>query len=315
MKTTAVQPDDLAGVFAVPPLARRRDERRTLNIPENDRLLQHIVAGGITRLLYGGNAFLYHMTLAEYQELLGWMSGAAGDVWMIPSVGPSFGRALDQVPVVRRHGFPTAMLLPCSDPRDASGLERGVREIADALGTPVILYLKEGHSFGADIPAGLDAVARLTGDGLVCAIKYAIVRSDPDQDSYLDELLRRVDCALVVSGMGERPAVSHLRGRRLRGFTTGSGCVAPALSAGILAAAQAGDWHTAETLRRQFLSLEDLRDEWGPARVLHAAVEAAGLANVGSIPPFVSELAEEQRAAVATAAAILADAARSVPRA
>jgi dihydrodipicolinate synthase/N-acetylneuraminate lyase len=315
MKTTAVQPDDLAGVFAVPPLARRRDERRTLDLRENDRLLQYIVEGGIRRLLYGGNAFLYHITLGEYEALLGWMSGAGGDVWMIPSVGPSFGRAVDQVPLVRRHGFPTAMLLPCNDPRDASGLERGVREIADALGTPVILYLKEERSFGADIPAGLDAVARLADEGLVCAIKYAIVRSDPDQDSYLDELLGRVDRALVVSGMGERPAVSHLRGRHLRGFTTGSGCVAPVLSAGILAAAQTGDWNAAESLRRQFLPLEDLRDEWGPARVLHAAVDAAGLAQVGAIPPFVTELSDAQRAAVASVAAALADAARIVPRA
>jgi dihydrodipicolinate synthase/N-acetylneuraminate lyase len=115
--------------------------------------------------------------------------------------------------------------------------------------------------------------------------------------------------------MGERPAVSHLRGRRLPGFTTGSGCVAPALSAGILAAAQAGDWTTAEALRRQFLPLEDLRDEWGPARVLHASVEAAGLARVGPIPPFVSELSGDQRASVATVATALADAARSVSRA
>jgi dihydrodipicolinate synthase/N-acetylneuraminate lyase len=315
MKTTAIQPDDLAGVFAVPPLARRRDERRRLEPPENDRLVNYIVEGGITRVLYGGNAFLYHITLAEYEELLGWMAGTPGDVWMIPSIGPSFGRAMDQAPLVRRHGFPTAMLLPCHDPRDAAGLERGVREIAGALGTPVILYLKEEHTFGMDVSAGLDAVARLAHEGLVCALKYAIVRNDPEADPYLDELLRRVDRTLVVSGMGERPAVSHLRDRRLPGFTTGSGCVAPALSAAIFEAAQAGDWNAAESLRLQFLPLEDMRDAWGPARVLHAAVEGAGLARVGPIPPFVSELSGAQRAAVASVAAALAAAARSVPRA
>ncbi len=306
MKTTAVRPEDLAGVFAVPPLARHRNGRRTLDLPENARLVRHIVEGGVTRVLYGGNAFLYHVTLAEYEELLGWMADAAGDVWMIPSVGPSFGRAMDQAPIVRRHRFPTAMLLPCGDPRDAPGLERGVREIVDALGTPIILYIKEEQSFGADVPAGLEAIGRLAHDGLVCAIKYAIVRRDPDADSYLDDLLRRVDRELVVSGMGERPAVAHLRGRRLPGFTTGSGCVAPSLSAGILAAAKISDWNTAESLRQQFLPLEDLRDRWGPARVLHAAVSAAGLARVGSIPPFVSELSDEQRAVVATAALALA---------
>jgi hypothetical protein len=36
--------------------------------------------------------------------------------------------------------------------------------------------------------------------------------------------------------------------------------------------------------------LEDIRDAWGPARVLHAAVAAAGITDTGPIPPFVSAL-------------------------
>jgi hypothetical protein len=43
------------------------------------------------------------------------------------------------------------------------------------------------------------------------------------------------------------------------------------------------------------MDLEDLRDEWGPARVLHHALELAGIARTGPIPPFVSELSAEQR--------------------
>ena len=102
-------------------------------------------------------------------------------------------------------------------------MEAGLREIADAAGMPLILYLKSEDGFGADLEAGLDAVGRLMRDGVAVAIKYAVVRDDPQHDAYLDGLLRRVDRARVVSGMGERPAVVHMRDYGLNGFTTGSG--------------------------------------------------------------------------------------------
>jgi dihydrodipicolinate synthase/N-acetylneuraminate lyase len=93
-----------------------------------------------------------------------------------------------------------------------------------------------------------------------------------------------------VSGIGERPAVVHGRTFGLSGFTTGSGCLAPRLSNALLAAMAEGDWARAETLRAEFLPLEDLRDAWGPARVLHHATELAGIARTGPIPPYVSAL-------------------------
>ena len=51
----------------------------------------------------------------------------------------------------------------------------------------------------------------------------------------------------------------------------------------------------AEKLRAAFLPLEELRDEWGPPRVIHAAVALAGIAETGPIPPFVSELSAAQK--------------------
>jgi len=200
------------------------------------------------------------------------------------------------------------MLLPCSDPRDAAGLERGIGEIADAAGVPLIVYVKDEDNFGRNREAGLDAVARLVNAGTVVAIKYAVVRPDPQDDPYLDGLLARVDRRRVISGMGERPAVAHLRHRGLPGFTTGSGSVAPSLSQSIFDAASRRDWTVAEEIRARFLPLEDVRDEWGPARVLHAAVEEARLAATGPIPPFVTELDAGQRAEVRTVAQTLAGA-------
>ncbi|HEY7514309.1 MAG TPA: dihydrodipicolinate synthase family protein, partial [Vicinamibacteria bacterium] len=61
MKTTAVTPEDLRGVFAVPPLARKAGGGRPIDFSENDRLTRHMVAGGMSRFLYGGNAFLHHV--------------------------------------------------------------------------------------------------------------------------------------------------------------------------------------------------------------------------------------------------------------
>lgn len=305
MKTTPVTLKDLRGVFPVPPLARKDDSRRSIDFEQNDRIVRHIADGGLTRFLYGGNAFLYHLTLGEYEALLDWLNSLADKFWAIPSLGPSYGRAMDQAAILRRYKFPCAMALPCGDPRDAKGLEDGLREIAESASAPLILYLKEENNFGADKEAGLDVVARLVDEGVCVAIKYAVVRQNPAEDAYLESLLKRVDRARVVSGIGERPAVAHLRDWKLPGFTTGSGCIAPRLSGRIFEACVKEDYETAERLRAEFLPLEDLRDAWSPAKVLHSATRLAGVAETGPAPPFLSLLSEKQLQEIAPVARAL----------
>jgi dihydrodipicolinate synthase/N-acetylneuraminate lyase len=286
----------LNGVFAVPPLARAPGKARAIDFEENTRVVRYIAKGGISRLIYGGNAFLYHMPLDEYEQLLAWQAGIKEDgLWFIPSAGPSYGRLIDQAKLFRRFAVPCVMTLPCGDPRDAAGLARGLREFAQAAGARLMLYLKEESNMGADLIAGLDVVGQLVDEGICIAIKYAVVREDPAQDRYLEQLLKRVDRRIVISGIGERPAIIHLRQWGLPGFTTGSGCLAPRLSAAIFSACRAADYAEAERIRSRFLDLEDLRDAWGPARVLHHAMELAGVARTGPIPPFVSELSAEQQ--------------------
>jgi dihydrodipicolinate synthase/N-acetylneuraminate lyase len=287
--------DSLDGVFAVPPLARKPGRARAIDFEQNSLIVRYIAKGGISRFIYGGNAFLYHLTLDEYEQLLEWRAEIQRDgLWIIPSAGPAYGRLMDQAKLLRRFAVPCVMTLPCADPRDAAGLERGLREFAEAADANLILYLKEETNMGANLMAGLDVVARLVDEGVCIAIKYAVVRADATQDPYLDELIKRVDRRKVISGIGERPAVTHLRQWSLPGFTTGSGCVAPTLSAAVFSACRAGDYAEAERIRSRFLDLEDLRDAWGPARVLHHALELAGVAASGPIPPFVSELSPEQ---------------------
>jgi dihydrodipicolinate synthase/N-acetylneuraminate lyase len=259
-----------------------------------ETVARHIEAGGITHLLYGGNAFLYHATNDDFETLAGWLAGMPATRVPIPSLGPSFGRALDQARVLARYSFAAAMMLPCGDPRDPKGLEAGYREIAQAAGVPLIIYLKSEDAFGPDRAAGLDAIGRLIDEGIAVAIKYAVVLPDPKADEYLGALLWRVDNTRVVSGMGERPAIVHLKDLRLAGMTTGSGCIAPNTCRAFFDACRRGDWTRAESLRAEFMPLEDLRDAWGPARVLHHATQSAGIAETGPIPPYVSPLTEGQ---------------------
>ncbi|MBZ2178196.1 MAG: dihydrodipicolinate synthase family protein [Acidobacteria bacterium] len=298
MKTSSIQKADWQGVFSVPPLARHRDAARSINWEASARIAAHIHKGGVTRLLYGGNAFLYHITLAEFEALLDWLSSFDDNLWAIPSAGPSFGRLLDQAPLLRRYKFPTVMHLPCGDPRDAKGLEAGLTDFANASGLPLILYLKEENNFGADKLAGLDAVARMVDRGLCVGIKYAVVRQNPADDPYLTALLARVDKSLVISGIGERPAIVHMHQFGLPGYTTGSGCIGSAWTQQMFELCQKGEWEAAAAIRERFIPLEDIRDSLGPARVLHAATTAAGIADAGAIPPFITELTSEQSAAL-----------------
>ena len=109
MKTTPVTPADLgASVFAVPPLARNAD--LTLNRAANAAQIRHIEAGGVTSILYGGNANLFHVSVSEYPHLLDMLEEhAAPNTWMIPSVGPEFGLLMDQVTFLKTSNFPTAI--------------------------------------------------------------------------------------------------------------------------------------------------------------------------------------------------------------
>jgi dihydrodipicolinate synthase/N-acetylneuraminate lyase len=304
MKTELSQ-SDWQGVFAVPPLARKRDGARSFDWAENQRIVDHIHSGGITRLLYGGNAFFYHLSLSDYEQVLDWLASLEDALWCIPSAGPSYGRLMDQAAVLKRYKFPTVMHLPCGDPRDAEGLEAGLTEFSQRAGLPLILYLKDEGNFGSNAIKGLEAVARMAKQGICVGIKYAVVRENPAEDKYLEALLERVDRSMVVSGIGERPAIVHMQKFQLPGYTTGSGCIGAAATQLMFELCANGKFDEAAPIREQFIPLEDLRDAMGPARVLHAAVEQAGIAKTGAIPPFVTEIGPEHLGKIAQAAQLL----------
>ncbi|TCT07136.1 dihydrodipicolinate synthase family protein [Paralcaligenes ureilyticus] len=290
MKTTAVTHENITcSVLAVPPLARHAD--LSLNREANKALIHHMESGGVRTLLYGGNANFYNIPVSEYAEVLDFLEETVGaDTWVIPSVGPDYGKMIDQAAILRQRKFPTAMILPLMFPSTDAGAMDGIRRFSDAFAQPVIIYIKNTTFLQ---PESVEVLAR---EGRIAAIKYAIVRDAPEQDEFLTRLLQLVDKSKVISGIGERPAIVHLRDFGLSGFTSGSVCVGPRGSMELLRAIQSGNFLEAEQLRAAYMPLEDCRDALNPIRVLHDAVTAAGIADMGPMLPMLSRLDSKHQA-------------------
>ena len=186
-------------VMAVPPLAR--SATGAIDATENTRLIRHLEAGGVSLLLYGGNANIYHLPLDEYEPLLAMVAAtASATTIVVPAAGPTYGLMLEHARVLRRQAFQTAMILPQQGITTSSGVATGVRRFVEAAGIPALLYIKhDGFIEPTD-------VAALCRDGLLSAVKYATVRPDPAVDPYLRELVGVVDPGMIISGIGEQPA-------------------------------------------------------------------------------------------------------------
>jgi dihydrodipicolinate synthase/N-acetylneuraminate lyase len=286
MKTSPFSKADLhRSVISVPPLCRNSSLRP--DAVENANLIRHIEAGGVSTLLYGGNANFYNIALSEYEEVLGQLeASAAADTWVIPSIGPYFGTAMDQAAILKRHKFPTAMLLPTLAASHPEGVRNAVPRIAEKAGIPLVLYVKDQ---GYVTPA---VVRALVDTGVISWIKYAVVRDNTAEDPLLAAIVDEVGTDLLVSGIGEQPVPAHWNHFGIRSYTSGCVCVAPALSQRMLLAMRAGDVAAAEKIRLLFRPLETLRNANGPIAVLHLAVALAGIAKTGPMLPLLTDVAE-----------------------
>ena len=302
MNTEPISPTQPASaLWAVPPLPR--DESGAISADRLQSLVRHIEDGGISTLLFGGNAIFYHLRLAEYRAAVEMLPEVVSpDTAVIPSLGPAYGTMLDQVDILRDHDYPSAMVLPQRHIIKPDGYATAIRRVSDALDRPLVLYLKY------DRVLSVGTVKSLVDDGVVAAVKYAIVRADTADDPFLQELTEVTDPVRIVSGLGELPAPAHVRGFGLGGFTTGSGCVAPRLSLALLAALRDGDDDRAASLCETFGPLERLRNKLSPITVLHAAVELAGITPTGPVIPLLHPIDDAARPAVKAAAEeLLAD--------
>ena len=299
MLTTPLSPSHFTrSVMAVPPLARLLD--RSVSEAGNGRIIRHLEGGGVSLLLYGGNANFYHLPLSEYDEVLSMLAQLAGpDSLVVPSAGPTYALLIEQARILRRHSFPTVMVLPQQGITTSVGVANGIRDFVAATGVPALVYVKNDGYIEPEEIAALDK------EGLVSAVKYAVVRKDTGNDPYLRKLVSMVPTGKIISGIGEQPAIVHVRDFGLGGFTSGCVCVAPRLSQAMLNAVGRQDWAEAERIRAIFTPLEDLRNAINPIRVLHQAVESAGIAETGPLLPLLSNVDEVHVEAIAAAAQAL----------
>jgi len=296
-------------VLAVPPLALTEDLE--FDQAANTALIRHLEAGGVTTLLYGGNANVHNWQISKFHEWLDALEAAVGEeTWLIPSVGPDWGKLIDTASVMKHRKYPVAMALPLVSPQTPEGVVRGLEEFVARSGVPLIVYIKtDGY-----VPAA--EIRRLYEQKVVFGIKYAVPRKDPLIDPYLEALISAVGRERIVSGFGEPPAFSHVLDLKLAGFTAGCVCIAPTLSMRYLRALQSGDRARSEKLLQPFLKLEALRERSSAIRVLHQAVTCSGIADLGPILPLLTPPASEEHEEIKAAARELYEAemaARSVP--
>jgi 4-hydroxy-tetrahydrodipicolinate synthase len=285
MKTDAVTPEDLVrSIMALPPIARSKDGRIAKS--ECRKIIDWLSSAGVTTFMYGGVANLFNGALSEYAAILDVIEEQMPlGAWAIPAVGPDFGKAFDQIAILRGRQFPTAILLPAAAVTSA-GVATGLRRLSDALGKPLMVFFKS-----ADYLTPGDAAA-LLADGVLCCVEFGVGAGPDAGTSYLSALLAQTGTAeRIIDGAGERTIVG-LSVYGIRGYTSGSGVIAPHLSMALLRAIRDGDMVKAEALRELFLPFEHLRQSHGPVPVLHDGVRFAGIADTGPIGPFFESITD-----------------------
>jgi dihydrodipicolinate synthase/N-acetylneuraminate lyase len=283
--------DYASSVVAVPPIALKPDY--SVGAAANAAIIKHIEAGGVKILLYGGNANLYHFGLDEYRAAMEAIKAAASpETHLITSIGPDFGKAMAQAPIARELGFKNVMVLPTNFPADPAGVANGVRRLAEAFGSGLVIYLKRENYVDPD------DLAALIAEGAVSFVKYAVERPDAAVDAYLDAVLGAIGTENIASGMGETPIHDHLGQRRLTTYTSGAVCIAPAAASQLLALYKGGRAPEAAELSRPFLEFERVRAELGGIQVLHDGLRLSGIADTGPLMPMVSNLPAEKLAPV-----------------
>src|SRR6266446_4526603 len=198
MKTRFTVTDLQNSIISVPPLCRDADLK--IDSSENAKLIRHIESGGVTTLLYGGNANFYNIAPTEYGTVLDVLEeNAAPDTWVVPSVGPYFGTMMDQATSLARRKFPTAMILPTVAVSSPEGVRVAVMKFVERAGIPAVLYVKDEKYVTPEV------VKSLVDSGVISWIKYAVVRTDPAVDPLLRAIADCVNPQLIVSGIGEQP--------------------------------------------------------------------------------------------------------------
>ncbi len=292
MPQPILTPQDYArSVVAVPPIALTQEG--VVAEAANRAIMSHIADGGVSTVLYGGNANLYHFGAESFREALAVLfANCPENLRILFSVGPDFGKAMDQAGDILKAGVRNVLLLPMAFPSDARGVAEGARRLADRLGFGIVLYVKRDNYIDPD------ALGRLIEDGAVDFVKYAVERSDAASDSYLERLIVAIGTDKIASGMGETPIHDHIGMRKMATFTSGAVCIAPAAANELLELYRAGNFGQARNLIQPFLDFEVTRAKLGGTSVLHDGITLSGIADCGPLMPLVSNLDDDEKALI-----------------
>jgi dihydrodipicolinate synthase/N-acetylneuraminate lyase len=230
--------------------------------------------------MYGGIANLFNSRLSEYGEILNLIESVAPPgAWMVPAIGGDYGKAVDQVAILRDRAFPTAILLPFAIVQP-EGVATGIRRLAEAFGKPLMVFYKStDYLRSADIAA-------LLRDGCLCGLEYGISPDENGRSPHLESLLALVGSAeRIIDGSGEKTIPGNSK-FGIQGYTSGSGLLAPHISMALLGAVKRGDRPAIEKLSNHFKAFDAARASYSAIPVVHAAVKFAGIADTGPMGPF-----------------------------
>ena len=269
-------------VVAITP--RRSD--RQVDLQGAYKNVRYLIEHGVDFIMPAcGTGLVYDMSLEDYEALVGTFVDAASDeAWIVPGIGPGFGRSVEMGRIAQSMGVAGVMIMPIVGPASAEGVFNGLREITKAVRLPTVLYQRR-----LDIMPVADVIRLCELDNVV-GLKYAV------EDTAAFEAIaeKAGNRAAMICGMAEDPCITYME-RGAVGFSSGMANFVPRLSLTLLRTFASGDTVEAERLQALMVPFEDLRGERGArysASALHAAMDYAGLAG-GPVIPFAADVAAE----------------------
>lgn len=273
-------------VLADLPVALRPDF--SVDPGESLALARHVRQGGISGLLFAGNANLQSMGLGQFEAVAALAETAVEEGPVMIGLGPELGRMLDQARLLSRGRLRSVLVLPILGPADTHGTADGIRHIADRLGGGVAVDLVRDNHLR---PVTL---RKLVEEGAVTAVRYSHVVTNPGDDGYLDRVIEILGPDRVISDAGEPALEDHLGQRGLGLASSGIAALAPRLMLRI-ASALRRDPAEARLLLPPVLEMARIRAMLGPVQVLHDAVSEAGIAAMGPQMPMISCVKDKYR--------------------
>ncbi len=260
-----------------------RREDRQVDLKGVRKNVQYLVQHGVDFIMPEcGTGMVYDASLEEYEAVVGTYLDAAGDAaYIVPGIGPGFGRSIEMGHIARSLGVAGVMIMPVVGPASANGVYNGFREIAKAVQLPTVLYQRR-----LDIMPVNDVVSLCELDEVV-GLKYAV----EDVDAF-DRIVERAgDRAAMVCGMAEDPCIDYMSHGAV-GFSSGMANFVPRMSLTLREKFMVGNKAEAERLRVLMVPFEDFRGENGArysGSALHAAMDYVGLAG-GPVIPFAEDV-------------------------